>query len=293
LIRRIGIGNSGQNRIQIKLSNHRSNGNRRGTLIGCEAVGNLESGGLFISTNEEERYESYRTVKPNEYMACLMGDIMSEKLANISDKIRVRLGMQSLDNKLLSRVYGTGRGSVFTQDGFLDLGSRAAVDKSLSRLAQKGTLNRLARGVYYYPKVHPDLGELSPEPDRVARAVAGKLATRLLPSGAYAANLLGLSEQVPAKIVFLTDGPSRIIRIGKQEIRLRRTSLRNMAAAGRLSGLLIQAFRYLGKEHITQERIRHLKRTIPANERRRLLKDLRLAPAWMHPLLRTLVGGGS
>lgn len=196
--------------------------------------------------------------------------------------------MQSIDSKLLSRVYGAGKGSVFTQGGFLDLGSRAAVDKALSRLAQKGTLRRLARGLYDYPKTHPELGILTPDPDRVARAIAGKFATRLQPSGAYATNLLGLSEQVPAKIVFLTDGPSRTVKIGRQEIQLRHTTPRNMAAAGRLSGLLVQAFRHLGQAHITPERIGHLKRTLPAKERQRLLNDLRLAPAWMHPLFREL-----
>jgi len=196
--------------------------------------------------------------------------------------------MQSIENRLLSRVYGAGRGSAFSQDGFLDLGSRAAVDKALSRLVEKGKIRRLTRGLYDYPKAHPELGILAPDPDRVARAIAGKFATRLQPSGAYAANLLGLSEQVPAKIVFLTDGPSRTVKIGRQEIQLRHTTPRNMAAAGRLSGLLMQALRHLGKEHITAERVKHLKRSLPAKERQRLLKDLPLAPAWMHPFFREL-----
>jgi len=88
--------------------------------------------------------------------------------------------------------------------------------------------------------------------------------------------------------VFLTDGPSRTVKIGRQEIQLRRTTPRNMATAGRLSGLLMQAFRHLGKEHIMRDRIEHLKRTLPAKERQRLLKDLPLAPGWMHPLFREL-----
>jgi hypothetical protein len=95
---------------------------------------------------------------------------------------------------------------------------------------------------------------------------------------------------VPARVVFLTDGSSRTVKIGRQEIQLRRTTPRNMAAAGRLSGLLMQALRHLGKEHISSARLEHLKRTLPEMERRRLLKDLRLAPAWMHPLFRELAG---
>jgi hypothetical protein len=198
--------------------------------------------------------------------------------------------MKTIDSRLKSRVYGNGRGSAFTPNDFLDIGGRDAVDKALSRLAAKGTIRRLARGLYEYPRKHPELGRLSPDIEKVAKALAGKDRIRLQPAGAYATNLLGLSEQVPARVVFLTDGPSRTVKIGRQEIQLRRTTPRNMAAAGRLSGLLMQALRHLGKAHITPARVEHLKRTLPPKERRQLLRDLRLAPAWMHPLFRELAG---
>lgn len=195
---------------------------------------------------------------------------------------------QSVDSKVVRRIVRRGRGSVIVPGDFLDLGSREAIDLALHRLAKKGTVRRLARGVYDYPKTHPKLGTLLPPAETIARALAGRDRTRLQPAGAYAANVLGLSEQVPAKAVFLTDGPSRTVKIGPTTIQLRRTTPRNMAAAGRLSGLLIQAFRELGEAHLTSERVAHLKRALPAKERRGLLKDLRLAPAWMHPLLREL-----
>jgi Family of unknown function (DUF6088) len=201
--------------------------------------------------------------------------------------------VQTIDNKLISRIYGHGRGSVFTPNHFLDLGGRDAVDKALSRLTTQGTIRRLARGLYEYPREHPELGTLSPNIEEVAKALAGTHRIRLQPAGAYATNLLGLSEQVPAKAIFLTDGPSRTVKIGKQEIQLRHTTPRNMAAAGRLSGLLMQAFRHLGKEYITPQRIAHLKRTLPTNERRQLLKDVPLAPTWMHPLFRELAESNS
>ena len=197
---------------------------------------------------------------------------------------------QSVDSQILDRINRGGRGSVFVPSDFLDLGSREAVDLALHRLARKGTIRRLTRGVYDFPKKHPVLGPLSPSADAVARALAGRDRTRLQPAGAYAASLLGLSEQVPAKAVFLIDGPSRTLKIGPTTIQLRRTTPRNMEAAGRLSGLLMQAFRELGEEHITPERREHLKRTLPADKRRELLKDLRLAPAWMHPIFRELAG---
>jgi len=196
--------------------------------------------------------------------------------------------VQTIDSKLRSRIYGHGRGAVFTPNDFLDLGGRDAVDKALSRLTARGVIRRLARGLYEYPREHPELGTLSPDLEKVAKALAGKHRIRLQPAGAYAANLLGLSEQVPAKIVFLTDGPSRTVKIGRQEIQLRRTTPRNMAAAGRLSGLLMQAFRSLGQQHITPQRLTRLKRTLPAKERKQLIKDLPLAPTWMHPFFREL-----
>lgn len=198
---------------------------------------------------------------------------------------------QSVDSQVFARIRGGGRGSVFVPGDFLDIGSRAAIDLAIHRLVKEGALRRLARGVYDYPKDHPVLGQLMPSVETIAQALAGRDCTRLQPAGAYAANALGLSDQVPAKAVFLTDGPTRSVRVGPVTIQLRRTTPKNMAAAGRLSGLVIQALRELGQEHVTPERVTHLKRTLPLKEREKLLKDLRLAPAWMHPIFRELARG--
>jgi hypothetical protein len=195
---------------------------------------------------------------------------------------------KSIDSRVFSAIRSRGKGCVFVPADFLKIGSREAVDVTLHRLARKGIIRRLARGVYDFPKDHPVLGPLSPSAEAVAEALAGRDHTRIQPAGAYAANALGLSEQVPAKAVFLTDGPSRTVKVGATTIQLRRTTPRNMAAAGRLSGLLIQALRALGEEHVTPDRREHLKRTIPARKRQELLKDIRLAPAWMHPIFREL-----
>jgi hypothetical protein len=195
---------------------------------------------------------------------------------------------QAIDSRIVASIHGRGRGSVFVPTDFLDIGSRKAVDVALHRLAKQGTIRRLARGVYDFPKHHRLLGPLTPSAEAVARALAGRDRTRLQPGGAYAANTLGLTEQVPAKMVFLTDGPAKTVKIGSMTIQLRRTTPKNMETAGRLSGLLIQALRELGQEHITPERREHLKRTIPLEKRRELLKDLRFAPTWMQPIFREL-----
>lgn len=192
------------------------------------------------------------------------------------------------DKSITSRIYGYGRGKVFAPNDFLDLASRQAVDATLHRLAKAGTIRRIARGLYQYPEKHPLLGEIAPSIDAVAKALSASGQTKLLPSGAYAANLLGLSEQVPAKVVFLTDGRARKIKLGKLVIELRTTTPRKVAAAGRTSGIVLSALRYLGKEHITSERIAHLRKTLSAEDRKRLLADLPSAPAWMHPSLRAI-----
>ena len=192
---------------------------------------------------------------------------------------------------ILRRIRGYGQGSVFVPADFLDLGSRRAIDLTLHRLRKKGTIRRLARGLYDYPRTHAELGMLSPSIDVVARALAGRDRIRLQPSGAYAANLLRLSEQVPMKVVFLTDGPSRRVKVGTREIILKRTTPRNMAAAGRTSGLVIEAMRYLGKNHVTPDRIATLRSLLSTADRKRLLSDLPLAPAWMHQALRAVAQG--
>src|SRR3954449_2726096 len=135
---------------------------------------------------------------------------------------------QNIESTILAAIRGRGRGSVFVPADFLELGSRAAVDVALHRLARKGTIRRLTRGVYDLPEEHPVLGLLQPSAEAVARALAGRDHLRLQPAGAYAANALGLSEQVPARVVFLTDGASRTVKIGPMTIELRRTTAKNM-----------------------------------------------------------------
>jgi len=190
--------------------------------------------------------------------------------------------------KIERRIRRKPKGWVFTPRQFRDLGSPYAVGMTLLRLARAGSIRHLGRGLYDIPQQHRVLGELTPDPEAIARAVAGRDGIRLQPTGAYAANLLGLSEQVPAKIVFLTDGASREVRVGKQTITLRKRAPSRLSTHDRLSGLLIHAFQHLGKAHITPAHIAQLRKSLPAAERRKLLADLPLAPAWMHPLLREI-----
>lgn len=174
---------------------------------------------------------------------------------------------------------------------FSALGNRQSVDFALHRLVKQGVLRRLARGLYDYPRSHPQLGLLSPSIEAIVNALAGRDKLRLQPSAAYAANLLHLTEQVPARVVFLTDGPSRRIKIGAREIVLKRTTPKAMAAAGRMSGLVIQGLKHLGRQHVTMERVAPLRKLLKETDRKQLRKDVGLAPAWMQPFLLSVAEG--
>jgi hypothetical protein len=198
--------------------------------------------------------------------------------------------MQSVDSKILIRIYGRRKGCVVTPGDFLDLGSRQAVDLALHRLAKKGTLRRLTRGLYDYPRADPDLGLLSPTTDAIVKALKGRDKILLQPSGGYASNLLGLSDQVPMKIVFLTDGSARRVQIGKQVIMLKHTTPRAMATAGRVSGLVIQALRHIGQQYVDDAIVARLKKRLSDDDKKQLLQDIRYAPAWIAAILRRVAG---
>ncbi len=197
----------------------------------------------------------------------------------------------SIDSLVLRHIRKMKPGNIFTPGDLARLGPRTAVASALSRHLKAGTVRQPARGLYQVPETHPLLGELAASPDRIANALAGKHRLRLQPSGAYAANLLGLSDQVPQRIVYLTDGTPRQVRIGKQQIVLRRTTPRNMATAGRISGLVIQALRHLGRRNVDRTVIEKLRKRIGPRERAQLLADAPLAPAWISELMREIARG--
>lgn len=189
---------------------------------------------------------------------------------------------------ILATVEAAPPGTVFAPGDFAGLGSRGAIDTALSRLAARGVLARVARGLYERPRQHPVMGQLLPDIETVVQAIRDKEHIRIQAAGAYAANLLGLSEQVPLKIVFLTDGTPRTLRIGKQEISLRRTTPRNLATAGRISGLVIQALRHLGHKHVDAQTIARLRKRLQPTDRTALAADAPLAPAWIARILNDL-----
>jgi len=188
-------------------------------------------------------------------------------------------------NAILKRIRAKHRGSVFSPRQFAHLGTRAAVDQALSRLQRTGQIRRLTRGVYEFPKIHPRIGVLSPSPEAVAKAMAERTGSRIAVSGAKAANLLGLSTQVPMQNVFWTEGPSRTIRIGNQTVSLKHVAPSKMMGAGTEAGIVIQAVRSLGEKGVHEIPVHTLAKRLPRSVKRAVKRLTPTAPAWLQPVL--------
>ncbi|SMH40880.1 DUF6088 family protein [Mesorhizobium australicum] len=184
----------------------------------------------------------------------------------------------------MKRARARGRGGVFTPSDFLDVAGRSAIDQALSRLAKGGQLRRLTRGLYDFPKIHPNLGPLSPTPDDVAQALARETGSQVQIAGARAANALGLSTQVPAKSTYLTDGPSRRVVLGKRVVDLRHASPKHLIAPGSPAGTVVQALRHVGPVRAADV-AQVAARRLSANDKKTLGSTAVQAPAWMRPTL--------
>lgn len=192
---------------------------------------------------------------------------------------------KSVYGKLRKQVEKRGRGAVFVTREFLELGSRAAVDEALSRLAKESVIRRLGRGLYDYPRLHPTLGPVPAGADQIAAALARKTGSRIQVAGARAANALGLSTQVTARPVYLTDGRRRTVQVGAQAIELRHAAPRSLAGAGRIEGTVIQALRHLGPEQVGAQTVQRLRQTLNAREKAALRREALSAPGWLIPTL--------
>ena len=184
------------------------------------------------------------------------------------------------------------RGSVFSAKDFLDLASRTSIDVLLSKLTKSGAIRRISRGLYDLPKFNNDLeGELSPDAHEAAQAVARRQRWKIVPEGAWAANVLGLSTQVPSKITYLTDGPKHDITVGRRTISFKHARPKTLTGSGERFSLVVQALRYLGKQGVGPQEIEHLRTKLTVTEKRRLLKDTRFGTEWIYDVAKRVAEG--
>jgi len=199
-----------------------------------------------------------------------------------------RGGGKRLSERILRRVRAQGRGTVFSARDFSDLGSPNAVRQTLSRLVKRGKIRRVRRGLYDLPRTVRLNGApmfIAPDATDVATALARQSGARLQMAPAQAANALGLSTQVPAQTTFLTSGPSRRVRVGKQTLSFKHASRRMLAGAGQKSGLVVSALRYLGARDVHDEDIARLQSLLNARDKAQLQRVARDTFVWMRPIL--------
>ena len=196
---------------------------------------------------------------------------------------------QIVEQKILSRIYGNGRGWAFSQADFADLGPRPTIDSALHRREREGVIRRVIRGIYDYPRQSKALrGPVSPDIDQVAHALARKFAWRIQPDGATAQNLLGLSTQVPARVVYLSDGPDRSYTVGKTSLAFEHTALKEAGFKLSESRLIVQALKAYGENRITPKIIALVRKKFDPALRQRILLDTKTATGWVYAAIQDI-----
>lgn len=193
--------------------------------------------------------------------------------------------MQSIEYKIEKSILSKPRGYLLLPGDFIAFGSSDAVRKALDRLQDKEIIKRIAHGIYVRPKISKILGPLTPSAEEVADAIIKRDRIRTVPTGSFALNALGLSTQVPMNIVYLTDGSSRELYVGKRKIKFKKTTPKMLLAKGRISKLVIQALKEIGIGNATEEEEQKIIALLKKEDVKLLKHDISLAPVWIQKIM--------
>jgi len=200
---------------------------------------------------------------------------------------------QGFENKIILRIYGRGRGWAFTKKDFVAEFGEANIHQALSSLTKAGKIRRVCQRVYDYPRYSELLGrQLSPDLDQVAHALARKFNWRIQPSGDVALNLLGLSTQVPGRWVYLSDGPGREYKVGEHSLVFKKSALKDVGFKYRESGLVVQALKALGREHVGRKVIEAIRQHLESKACDRILRDTRSVTGWIYETIKRVCKEG-
>lgn len=178
-------------------------------------------------------------------------------------------------------------GAVFVPSDFFDLASPDNTNSILSRLAKRGEITRVLRGVYAKPRRSDLLGkDVPPAPDAVARAIARSNGWTIAPSGDTALNRLGLDTQVPASYSYISSGPYKSYRYGPFEIEFKRRANRDIVNRSETTSLVIQALKALGRDRVTDDTVRTLAAVIPEGQTDTVLRETQSATSWVYETIR-------
>lgn len=231
-------------------------------------------------------YQNGTEIKDSLQIIC----ICRKKELNLRQDFMI-MAEQSIESKILNKIKKRGRGSVLFAADFVSYGEKKSVNKTLERMTNDGTILRVARGVYYYPKIDKvlGLGVLYPTLEDIAEGIAKRDKARIAPTGAYALNRLGFSTQIPMNVVYLTDGFNRKIKLfNGANIQFVRTAPKNFAFHSQLAMLLTFAYKDLGKDNITPEIMNRTKELLAKEQNQTVKQDYNLMPAWVSSIIKSL-----
>ncbi|MCX6182499.1 MAG: DUF6088 family protein [Bacteroidetes bacterium] len=192
---------------------------------------------------------------------------------------------ESVHHTIQYKIKSFRKGTILFPADFYGLGSVDAINQTLSRLTKEGLIIRLGQGVYLYPKRDPKLGVLYPSMEKIAEAIAKRDQVQIIPSGAYAMNKLGLSTQVPMRVVYLTDGSLREIKVGSRVITFKSTTPKQLKLKGDIVKLVVQALKEIGQGNVTNEIKELIFKALKEESSAIIKEDAKLVPAWMAKIL--------
>jgi len=196
---------------------------------------------------------------------------------------------QTVANKIVTRIYGWGRGAVFSGADFADIAGTTTVNSALRRLVSDGTIGRVFAGIYDYPRYSELLEQtLGPDPYKVAQALARKFGWEIRPNRASALNLMGVSTQVPAQIFLVSDGPSRRYEYGNMQLTFQHVATKEMKFKYDESAIIVHGLKSLRPDQVDEKVIHKIRDWLPPSKRSKVLRDTKTVTAWVHDAIRKI-----
>jgi predicted transcriptional regulator of viral defense system len=193
--------------------------------------------------------------------------------------------MQSINNQIESEIKKKRKGKIFFADEFKKFGSEEVVRITLFRLCNKGLIVRLSAGIYIYPKISKLIGVVYPSIEEVVKQIARREKSRIVPTGLYALNKIGLSTQVPMRFVFLTDGAARELKIAGVKVKFQKTIAKNLSFKGKLTVLVVFALKEIGKNNLQEIELQRINELLSHEAKEIILHDSKLAPNWIAEIM--------
>ena len=198
--------------------------------------------------------------------------------------------MASLPKRIMEHAEALPEAAPICPGTLLHLGNRAAVDQALSRLARRGQLLRVCRGVYMRP-IETRFGVHAPSVEKAIAALSALWGETIVGCGGAAANVLGLTRQVPVRSIYLTSGPTRTLRLFAQIIQLRHAPRWQLVAPGKPAGLAVRALSWLGRHEI-EEGLEAIRSRLSRDDLAELAAARAIMPSWLGEPVSELVARG-